>query len=292
MSTLPPKPPPTVPADEVEGVGGHVQNLGAGVDREEQRLRRGVDDVAAVGVGRGDRAVGLGRRVLDRRHLVALLQHVIGGRERRIGVAETQALVIVDLVIGECVLWVGLVDHGRAGLERVLDVEHRRQHLVVDLDLGNRLERLALAVGNDGDDRLALVADLVDRQRRLVVLAEIDQAQQRVEIDRHVGAADDPAHAGRALGLGGVDTANPCMRLGRADDLQVQHALKFMVVEIARRARDVAEHVLALRPLADLFQIIVALVGEDVLAQFQHDGDPQALARLPEAARMASMMGS
>ena len=53
-------------ADEVEGVGRHVQDLGAGIEREEQSLRRGIDDVASVGVWRRDRAVGLGRRMLDR----------------------------------------------------------------------------------------------------------------------------------------------------------------------------------------------------------------------------------
>ncbi len=40
-----------------------------------------------------------------------------------------------------------------------------------------------------------------------------------------------------------------------------------------------AEHVLALRALADLLEIVVALVGEDVLAQFQHGGLLQARAR-------------
>jgi hypothetical protein len=32
----------------------------------------------------------------------------------------------------------------------------------------------------------------------------------------------------------------------------------------------VTEHVLALRALADLLEIVVTLVGEDVFAQFQH----------------------
>ena len=54
-----------------------------------------------------------------------------------------------------------------------------------------------------------------------------------------------------------------------------------------------AEHVLALRALADLFQIVVALVGEDVLAQFQHGRFLQARARPPvAAARTALMIGS
>ncbi len=108
---------------------------------------------------------------------------MIGLGEAALDVAEAQLLVIVDVVIDEGVLGIGLVDHGRAGLQRLLDVEHRRQRLVVDPHLRDRLIGLARAVGDDGDDRLALVADLVDRQRRLVVLAEVDQAEQRVQID-------------------------------------------------------------------------------------------------------------
>ena len=184
-------------ADEMKGVGWHIEDLGAGVEREEQRLRRGVDDIAPVGVGRGDRAVGLGRRMLDRRHLVALLEHMVGAGEAALDVAEAQLLMIIDVVIGEGVLRIGLVDDRRARLHRLLDVEDRRQRLIVDADLRHRLERLALAVGDDRDDRLALVAHLVDRERRLVVLAEIDQAEQGVEIARNVGAANDPAHAGQ-----------------------------------------------------------------------------------------------
>ena len=122
-------------ADEMKLVRRHVEDLRAGVEREEQRLRRGVDDIAAVGVGGRDRAVGLGRRVLDRRHLVALLEDVVGGGEAALDVAEAQLLVIVDVVIGEGVLRIGLVDDRRAGLQRLLDIEHCRQRLVVDADL-------------------------------------------------------------------------------------------------------------------------------------------------------------
>jgi hypothetical protein len=50
----------------------------------------------------------------------------------------------------------------------------------------------------------------------------------------------------------------------------MQHALQFVVVEINRRPSDMAEHILALGALADLVEIVVTFVGENVLAQFQH----------------------
>ena len=83
------------------------------------------------------------------------------------------------------------------------------------------------------------------------------------------------------------------MGVRAADHLQMQHALQLVVVEIGRGARDMPEHVLPLRALADFLQIVVALVGEDVLAQFQHGNILQARARPPEAAAStALMMGS
>ena len=218
---------------------------------------------------------------------------MVGPGQAAVGVAEAQFLVIVDVVIDERVLRIGVVDHGRAGLQGVLDVEHCRQRLVVDPHLCHRFIGVARTVRDDGDDRFALVAHLVDRQRRLVVLAEIDQAEQGVEVARHVGAADDPAHARRTFRLAGVDAAQARMGMRAADDFQMQHALQLVVVEIGRGARDMAEHVLPLRSLADFLQIVVALVGEDVLAQFQHGKILQARARPPEAAAStALMMGS
>jgi 16S rRNA A1518/A1519 N6-dimethyltransferase RsmA/KsgA/DIM1 with predicted DNA glycosylase/AP lyase activity len=52
--------------------------------------------------------------------------------------------------------------------------------------------------------------------------------------------------------------------------LQMQHALQLVVVEIGGGAGDMTQHVLALGAFADLLEIVVTLVGENVLAQFQH----------------------
>ena len=294
VSTLPPNPPPDRAADEMKLVRGHIEDLRAGVEREEQSLRRRVDDIATVGVGGCDRAVGFGRRVLDRRHLIALFENVIRRGEAALDVAEANLLVVVDVVVGEGVFGIGLIDHRRAGLHRLLDVKDRRQRFVVNADLRQGLEGFALAVRDDGDDRLALVANLVDGERRLVILAEIDQAEQRIEIARHVGATDDPAHAGAALRFGKVDAANARMGVGAAQDLEMQHALQLVVVEISRGRGDMAEHVLSLSRLANLLEIVVALVGKNVFAQFKHKSPFQARRspRRAAAARTALMIGS
>jgi hypothetical protein len=153
------------------------------------------------------------------------------------------------------------------------DFQNVGQHLVIDPDLVERLEGLALGVGDHRNDRLALVAHLFGGQRRLVVLAEVEQAQQGVEIDRHVAAGEDAAHAGAALGLGGGDRADAGMVVGAAQAFQMQHAVEAVIVEERRARGDMAQNVLAPRRLADLVEIVVALVGEQVLAEFHHDPD-------------------
>ena len=102
--------------------------------------------------------------MLDRRHLVALFEDMIGLGETALDIAEAQFLVIVDVVIDEGVLGVGLVDDGRAWFQRFLDVEHRGQRFIIDPHFRERLIGFPRAVGDNSDDRLALVAHLVDRQ--------------------------------------------------------------------------------------------------------------------------------
>jgi hypothetical protein len=281
-------------ADEMQLVGRHVEDFRAGVEGKEQRLGRGVDHIAAVGIRCRDRTIGLGRRMLDRRHLIALFEHMIGLGKTALDVTEAKFLVVVFVVKSETVLGIGLVDDDRAGLQRLLDIEHATQRLVIDANPAERLERLALAVGHHGHDRLTLVAHLVDRERWFVVDAEIDQAEQRVEVARHIGAAKDAAHAGHLLGFGEIDAANPRVAVRAAQHLEIQHALKLVIVEIGRGRGDVPEHVLALRALADFLEIVVALVGEDILAKFEHGKTLQARSAPPRAAteRMALMIGS
>ena len=70
------------------------------------------------------------------------------------------------------------------------------------------------------------------------------------------------------------------MGVRAAQDFQMQQVGEPMIVIIGRRPGDVAEHVLALGRLADFFQIIVAFVGENVFAKFEHGVVLQARRRL------------
>jgi hypothetical protein len=157
--------------------------------------------------------------------------------------------------------------------------------------------RLRLGLGDHSRHRFTLVAHPVGRQDRLVVDPEIEKRQQGVEVEGHVAAAQDADDARHPLGLGRVDPADARGVMGRADAAQVQKPLEQVVVEERRPAGDMAHDVLTPRGLADLVQVVVALVGEQVLAELDHaglrHGNVGHARTLPSAtARMAAMIGS
>ena len=79
-----------------------------------------------------------------------------------------------------------------------------------------------------------LLCDAIARQERgpIVVEPEAHQAQQRVEVMRHVLGQDDAMHAGRSFGLAHVDRADASVMVWAAQAAQVQQPLEGMVVVI------------------------------------------------------------
>ena len=71
---------------------------------------------------------------------------------------------------------------GRARLERLLDVEDRRQFLEIEMDLRDGLECCRFGFGHDCDDRLALEADAVLGQNEFLFRLDPDQRQDRVPV--------------------------------------------------------------------------------------------------------------
>ena len=254
-------------ADEVEPVRGHLQDPRRGLQAEEERLGVRVADVAAGGVGGRDAPAGLGRRVLDRRHLVALLDDVVGFTKALLDVAEADLLEVVPVVVVP-VPAVVLVDQRGARRQRFLDVEHRGQGLVIHADLRRGGGRDRFALGDHRGDRLTAVADLVEGQRRLVVGSEVEEDQQGVDLLGHVLGGEDAHHAGHLRGLAGVERTDPRMVVGAARELHVQHPGHGVVVEEAAAPGNVPLRVLALGRASDLVQVVVALVREQVLAEF------------------------
>ena len=274
----------------MQPVGLHVQQLGGGAQREEQGLRRGVADDAVVGLRRRDGAIGFHRRLLDGRHLIAPFDHPVGAPEGLGHVAEAQLLMIVLVVVVEGVVGVGLIDHRGVGRERLLDVENMRQHLVIDPHRSTCRACQAIAGGHDGQHRFALVGDLAGRDQRLVVTAEIQQAEKRIQVIGDIFPAHDTHHPLHALGGGCIDGADAGMVMRAPDAAHMQQPLEEVIVEIRRPAGHMAQRVLTLRRLADLVEIVVTLVGEQVFAKLdthpdvflRQSADPRRAGRLRE----------
>ena len=153
----------------------HVRQLHAHAVRI---LRRGVERVEIVDrVVVADRDARLHR---DRREPVVLdaqLDHVLGLGEGRVGrvlVAEHQAErdIAVRVVVP---------DLGRAVLGGVLEIDHRRQRLVLDLDQLGGVARLRQRLGDHERDPVADVTDPIGDQDRLPGAVALGRA----EILRH-----------------------------------------------------------------------------------------------------------
>jgi hypothetical protein len=135
--------------------------------------------------------------------VVSTLEDMVGLGESRRHVAEPDPAAVVSLV-GEVVPAVVLVDHRGTLGQRLLDVEHRRQILVLDRDRrGARVGR-GLRLGHDRADRLTEVADLALGQDRLVVRGDPDQLQRRVEVVRNVLVGQHLHHSGHRERAGQV----------------------------------------------------------------------------------------
>ena len=142
-----------------------------------------------------------------------------------------------------------LVPHRRrAGLDRVLDRNDRRQRLVIDLDQLGGIARLRQRFGDDEGDAVADRAHLAagqDRARRAVALRSAHilrhhrhQAAELVGGD--VGAGQHGEHARRRLRLGGVGARDPGMRVRRHHHNAVGLEGQVDIVDIAAAPGDEA----------------------------------------------------
>ena len=84
------------------------------------------------------------------------------------------------------------------------------------------------------------------------------------------------------------------MVMRAAHNLEVEQSLEGVIVEETRTPGDMAGHILALNALADDVEIVIALIGEQILPHIEHRALPQACfwPRAPAAARTALMIGS
>ncbi len=119
--------------------------------------------------------------------------------------------------------------HELVAVKGALEVEHRRQRLVLDDDVARRVDGQVRRLGDDDGDRVADVVDSLDGERQVLgglhVLGHRPRAGQggapRLTQVRSGEGGDD---AGPRSGGGEVDRDNAAVGDGRADEGGVQRA--------------------------------------------------------------------
>ena len=129
----------------------------------------------------------------------------------------------------------------RIRLQRVLDGEHCRQHLVIDFDFLQRLLSDFFILGHDESDGVAEIADFLATKDFLVA------SNQAVHIRAgNVFVREHSQHAGNLLRFAGVDIANFSMRIGGAQDFREQ---EFLIEQILTVLCPAGRLVHAIQPL-------------------------------------------
>ena len=111
---------------------------------------------------------------------------MIGLREGGVDVTETQFLMVIEIVVIEGIVGILVVDHRRFWLQRLLDIKHVRQRLVLNCDGIHCSARLQISFGNHSHDCFAHIGDLLFLQQRLVIATKTDERQQRIDVMRHI----------------------------------------------------------------------------------------------------------
>ena len=123
------------------------------------------------------------------------------------------------------------------------DVRHRVERLVVDGDPLGRVAGEVAVLRDDDGHRVADVADRVGGDHRVSGRLEIRQEPADGNHAGNAGCRDVARRehgedAGKRLGGGGVDAANPGMRVRTANDRGMRHAGGLEVVGVLAAAGD------------------------------------------------------
>ena len=198
------------------------------------------------------------------RHHVGRLEHRVGGR--------LVAGLPVEAVVVGLALEVVADDRGVGG-QRLPHVDHRREHLVVDLDQLERVARRVAVLGHHEGDLLALEAHLVGGQHGLHVVGQ--RGHPRQALLGQVGAGDHGHHLGVRLGGADVDAHDAGVGHRRAQDRQVQHPGELDVVAVLAHAAHEARVLLAEHAaVADRLLVVVVEAVERTGVEGGHDAPP------------------
>ena len=223
------------------GLGDHEDLAGEHAANQVRALHGAAQGMAVVaGIVFGDAAARLQRVGGDAIDHHAVPDNVVGIGEGALNGGLVAGLVEVGLVVG-----IRLPDRGRAGLHRVLDRDHGRKRLVVDLDGLGGVLGLMESVGHDIGDWITRIAHALarkrelrrgDRRRAVTALARDLRPLGTERGDRGVAAGEDQVNAGHRLGGFDVDRSNTRVRVWRTQHIAAQLVDRGDVVDVATGA--------------------------------------------------------
>ena len=276
MPILPPKPPPISTGDR------HLEQAGRHVTHAEEALRGTPDRDVPVLVVVGTAVVRLDVALVRHRGRELAVHDHVGLFEADIGVAglELEALGDVGRLgpdhgagherAGDLLRAEELVQHRRVLVHRLAHVQHRLEHLVLDLDQVERVLGDVRVRGRDGGDGVAAVEHLLAGEHvveqpagaRRRALADVDL---RVVGLREVGVGDDAAHALEGFRLRGVDALDACVGVRAAQHAAEQHPRGLVVAAVPRTTGDLVRPVVADWAGADDLVVAGLLSGDHVV---------------------------
>ena len=229
-----------------------VQRVGDDAARMEHDLGRAEHVQTAVGVDAAIGSEGLHHGLLAGAGMVNAVDHDVARAEHLVDVAAAALVVRAQIALI-------IRAHRRKALPVVLgvyedgvvlgfgEVEKRLEHLVFDLDQPHRLVHALFVLACDNRNDVADKADMaVDDQTVIRTRLGISLACLRVAaaVLRHVLPGEDALHAGYLHGGGGIDALDDGVRMGRAQQLDAQAALRDHVIHVHRLTGDELHRVL------------------------------------------------
>jgi hypothetical protein len=208
--------------------GGHVENFGESAMEIVRGLRAGPDGQFPIGV-----FDGYGGVLLDGEMRAALVEKsvfedFVGFGEGFFNVAEFEGDAFVDVAFLAVVVNAGF--RSGQGFFRIGD---GGEDFVVDIDEVEGFEGGELFAGDDGGNRIADVADVINAESLLVLADGKDSV-----CDGEVFSGENQIDAGMGESAGSIDLSNPRVGVRGAQEFAVGHAREKNVVSEAGLAGD------------------------------------------------------
>ena len=240
--------------------GFHAEQLGRHGAHHEMTLAGRPDFGLPVGIGARQTRVRLDVALMHRRGFETHFDDFFGGGKTRRHIADFKLDFFGDIRrLGRRRLDAArnhvLEQQRGVGFHRVFDVDHMRQHFVIDFDQLQRLGGNRRRGRGNRSQRVSFVQHFFTRHDVARHVPEILRHALRAEIFkfviRQIGRRNHAFDARQFERLAGVNFLDACMRVRRTQDFAPQHARQVVVSAVLRGAGKLGYAVRTIRAGAD-----------------------------------------